>query len=148
MQPNLLLQLKRIGAHQLIHLLPILKNQERGHGPDVILVREFGELIDIHLQVIRISVLLRELDYSRRNCLVRTLSSGGGGGYLAGTAPGRVEVDYADPLGDLGLEVRCRGNEINHLAGRCTEVSCCDGFESDAKGHGDGWIYTVQVLDL
>lgn len=77
--------------HPLANLLAILEENKRRHGSHIVLLRHLTHLIDIDLDEPHILVFLTELADLRRNS-------------LAGTTPGRVEVDDRGAGGDQGLE--------------------------------------------
>lgn len=75
----------------LSNLLAILQEHKGRHSSNIVLLRNGTHLIHINLNEAHIGVLLAQLADLRRNS-------------LAGTAPGRVEVDNSGAGGSEGLE--------------------------------------------
>lgn len=99
-----------------VHFLAVLQHHKGRHSSDLELLSHPPHLVHIDLEEPNVLVLLTEL-----------ANLGGNG--LAGTAPGRVEVNEDGAGGSEGLE--------DHLAvhaGRCQRLMAWIGAESCMKG--------------
>lgn len=89
-----------VGAHDLSDLLAALEDDEGGHSADAELLRDVGDLIDVHLDEVCGGELLGELDDLRRD-------------HLAGAAPRGEAVKDDDLILEGGGEFLFAGNVVD-----------------------------------
>jgi hypothetical protein len=106
---------RRVSSHNLIDLLPILKQQESRHGADAELLGYIGAVVDIELdKVDNILILLAELFDLGRNGLARAAPFGKGvdDDELVGSEDGGVELGFSAVVSYLAISIgKKRGRE-------------------------------------